>query len=80
VNLDADLIHMAYNEERFAEIKLRYGSRVRIHDPGRIGVVLISSEDENLAIDDVMDEFNLERVGNYFDRVRSHRTRAVRTG
>jgi predicted amidohydrolase len=77
VNLDADLIHLAYNEERFAEIKLRYGPRVRIHDPGRIGVVLISSEDENLDIDDVMDEFNLERVGDYFDRVRSHRTRAV---
>ena len=78
VNLDSELIHLAYNEERFAEIKLRYGSRVRIHDPGRIGVVLISSEDDSLAIDDVIDEFGLERVRNYFDRVRSHRTQAVR--
>lgn len=77
LNLDAGLIHMAYNEERFGEIKLRYGSRVRIHDPGRIGVVLISSEDENLAIEDVMEEYGLERVRDYFDRVRSHRTQAV---
>lgn len=77
VNLDADLIHLAYNEERFAEIKLRYGSRVRIHDPGRIGVVLISSEDESLDIEEVIHEYGLEKVRDYFDRVRSTRTQAV---
>ena len=44
-----------------------------IHDPGRLGPVLVSSEDENITIDQMITEFDIEQINHYFDRSRQFR-------
>ncbi|MPV35613.1 carbon-nitrogen hydrolase family protein [Georgenia subflava] len=77
INLDARLIHIDHNHPKFADIKAAYGPRVRIHDPGLIGVVLLISDDDAVTADDVIAEFELEPVLDYFDRVRAHRDSVI---
>jgi predicted amidohydrolase len=77
INLDARLLHIDHNRPRFADIKSKYGPRVTIHDPGLIGVVLLTSHDDAVTADDVIAEFELEPVLDYFDRVRAHRDAVI---
>lgn len=77
VNLDSRLIHLDYNRTKFAAIKAAYGPRVTIHDPGLIGTVLIASNDEDVTVTDIIQQFELEPVLDYFDRVRAHREAAI---
>lgn len=76
INLDSALIHIDFNGVKFNAIRREYGRDVRIHDPGSIGAVMISSEREGLSIDDVIDRFELVRLDDYFTRVRTFRPAA----
>ena len=73
VNLDSALIHIDFNGTKFNAIKREYGPDVRIHDPGSIGAVLLSSEREGLSVDDVIERFELVRLDDYFAHVRTFR-------
>lgn len=77
INLDARLIHIDYNHPKFAAIKAAYGPRVTLHDPGLVGVVLLVSQDADVTADDVIAQFGLEPVLDYFERVRNHREAVV---
>ncbi|MEJ2704235.1 MAG: carbon-nitrogen hydrolase family protein [Sedimentisphaerales bacterium] len=68
VNLDSALVHLDYNWGRLREMKAKYGPKVKINDPGCLGCVLISSEDETVSIDDMIEEFGIERLDDYFAR------------
>jgi hypothetical protein len=68
VNLDCALVHLDYNWGRLRKMKAKYGPKVNILDPGCLGCVLISSEDETVSIDDMIEEFGIERLDDYFDR------------
>lgn len=80
VNLDCAVIHIDYNHRKFRAIKERYGRAVRIHDPGRIGSVLLSAESAELTVDEVIKEFELELLPDYFARVRAHRNGRLADG
>jgi hypothetical protein len=73
VNLDCRVCHFDYNGQRFREIKKKYGPQVKITDPGYLGSVLVSSETEALTVDQVIDEFHVEGLDDYFARALAHR-------
>lgn len=73
INLDCALVHLDFNWGRLRALKEKYGSRVKITDPGRLGSVLIASEHETVSIDQMIEEFELERLDDYVARSLAHR-------
>jgi predicted amidohydrolase len=76
VNLDCAVLHLDYNMPRLDKIKRKYGEKVLVHDPGRLGSVLISSETDEFSVDDVIGEFDLELLDDYFARSRADRCKS----
>lgn len=70
LNFESRVIHLDYNMEKFDDIRRKYESRVQIRIPFHLGTALIQNCDKNLPIDDVIKEFDLEPVDQYFDRSR----------
>ena len=73
INLDSRTIHLDENWDKLKELKKKYGNAVTIHDPGRLGPVLVSSEDENITVDQMIREFDIEGIDHYFNRSRQFR-------
>lgn len=73
VNLDYRLCHFDYNWERFTSAKEKYKDALTIHDPGKVGCVMLSYNDTDKTVEDVIDEFGIERLDEYFARARAHR-------
>lgn len=73
INLDYEIVHLDYNWEKLRQLKSKYGEGVNIHDPGKLGVVLVTSNDEKVSVQEMTDEFRLERVDDYFQRARKFR-------
>jgi hypothetical protein len=76
VNLDCRLAHLDYNWSRLRALKNKYGPRVRITDPGFLGSVLITSEDEKTTVDEMVKEFKIEPLDDYMVRALAHRRKA----
>lgn len=68
VNLDCELAHLDYNWERLRKLKAKYGPKVTISDPGCLGSVLISSEHETVSVNEMIMEFEIELLDDYFVR------------
>lgn len=66
VNLDCAVIHLDKHRDKLRAMKSKYGRKVKVHDPGYLGSVLISSETEQFTIQDIMNEFHLTLVDEYF--------------
>jgi predicted amidohydrolase len=77
INLDCKLVHLDYNWEKLVELKKKYGKNVIITDPGKLGVVLITSEHSKVSSEDMIKEFKIELVDDYFNRVRVHRNKQL---
>lgn len=73
INLDYEVIHLAYNRAKFPALKQKYGAKVKIHDPGHLGAVLISSESDDFTVQDIIAEFDLEVLDDYMQRALAHR-------
>jgi len=73
VNLDCELAHLDYNWERLRKLKAKYGPKVTISDPGCLGSVLISSEHETVGVDEMIEEFEIELLDDYFARALEYR-------
>lgn len=73
VNLDCTLAHLDYNWQRLRKLKAKYGPKVKITDPGCLGSVLISSEDEKVSVEDMVREFEIELLDDYMARALAHR-------
>ncbi|GBG11036.1 carbon-nitrogen hydrolase family protein [Paenibacillus agaridevorans] len=68
VNLDAVVVHLDLNRPRLEKMKQKYGSKAKIMDPGYVGSVLVSSETTEFTANDLVEEFELEKLDNYFSR------------
>jgi hypothetical protein len=77
INLDCALVHLDENWQRLRAMKTRYGSAVSVTDPGQLGSVLIASTHRQHSIDDIIGEFEIERLDNYFTRSRAARQASV---
>ncbi|HQH51653.1 MAG TPA: carbon-nitrogen hydrolase family protein [Candidatus Hydrogenedentes bacterium] len=73
VNLDCALIHLDYNWDKIRAMTDKYGPKVKLHDPGLLGAVLISSETTEFTISDMIKEFGIELLDDYFRRALDHR-------
>jgi predicted amidohydrolase len=73
VNLDCELAHLDYNQGRLKLLKEKYGPAVTIADPGHLGSVLITSSHESIGVQEMIDEFNIERLDDYLNRAREER-------
>ncbi len=74
INLDYIICHLDYNRPKLQNLKTKYGSKVKIFDPGHLGSVLITSETEEYTAMDFAKEFELELLDEYFERCRRHRS------
>lgn len=77
INLDYLLVHLDGHWGKLAAMQHKYRDGVRVHDPGRLGSVLITAEDEALTMDLLAAEFELEPLDDYLDRSRAHRSAAL---
>jgi predicted amidohydrolase len=68
VNLDCALVHLDYNWERLRKLKNKYGPKVKISDPGCLAAVLVSSEHETISVEQMLKEFEIERLDDYLNR------------
>lgn len=73
INLDSRLVHLDFNWDRLTALKKKYGTAVTITDPGRLGAVLVASEDKNITADQMIAEFKLELLDDYLNRARNFR-------
>ena len=73
VNLDCALVHLDENWGRLRAMKAKYGPKVKVTDPGLLGAVLIAGEHETISIDDMIEEFKVERLDDYMARSLAHR-------
>ncbi len=73
INLDYRLAHLDYNWERFDALKQKYGEKVTIYEPGEIGSVIVSSEHDEISAEEMIREFNIELLDDYFNRSRAFR-------
>ena len=73
VNLDCKLVHLDYNWEKISAAKAKYGRGFIMKDPGLLAAVLLSSELDNVTIDEIIEEFEIETLDNYMARALKHR-------
>lgn len=76
VNMDSVVVHYDYNWEKLERVKQKYGSKVRISDPTRLNAFQISSETEEFTIRDIVKEFDLELLDDYWNRCRADRAKS----
>ncbi len=73
INLDCKMVHLDYNWSRLTALKNKYGSTVRISDPGKLASVLISSENSKVTSEEMVREFEIEMLDDYLNRARQFR-------
>lgn len=78
INLDCCVAHFDYNWEKFRALKKKYGTGVKIYDPGFLGSVLITCEMEDKTINDLVKEFEIELLDDYFKRALTHRKENIK--
>lgn len=74
INLDCRVAHLDYNWEPLNALRAQYGPKVKVFDPGHLGVVLISSETDEFTVDQVVREFGIELLDHYFARALDQQT------
>lgn len=77
INLDRQLVHLDHNWGKLEDIKKKYGDKVTIKDPGRIGAVMIISEDESITAADIVEEFEMETLDEYLNLSRKVRKKQL---
>ena len=53
--------------------KLSYKTALTVYDPGQVGSVMLTYNGTDKTVEDVIDEFEIERLDDYFARARKHR-------
>ncbi len=67
INLDYEIVHLDRNQGRYDEIHRKYGDAVRIVTTGQVGTSVLYSESEDRTAADIVEEFELIRLDDYFD-------------
>jgi hypothetical protein len=73
INLDCRLVHLDYNWNKLTALKEKYGTTVKISDPGKLASVLITSENRNITSGEMAEEFEIEMLDDYLNRAREFR-------
>lgn len=73
VNLDCVVAHIDYNNAKFRAMKQKYGRGITFTDPGCLGWVLLTNEMDGISMRDVVTEFEIELLDDYWARALKHR-------
>lgn len=73
INLDYRVAHLDYNQEKFKAAKRKYGSQLKIYDPGHLAAVLLTSESDSVTMDEIIKEFDIELWDDYYARSMAER-------
>ena len=73
INLDCALVHLDYNWAKLKAMKEKYGPAVTISDPGELASVLVTSENAEVTAAEMIREFGIELLDDYFNRARDFR-------
>lgn len=73
VNLDYALVHIDRNDAKYRAAKKKYGDKLTVHDPGGIGAVMLSYAGEDTTAWDIVQEFDIMPLDDYFNECRAHR-------
>ncbi len=68
INLDQQMIHLDENWDKIQKIKEKYGPAIVMSDPGYVGAVMLTAESDELSIKDIIQEFQVETLDEYFNR------------
>ncbi|GAG29334.1 unnamed protein product, partial [marine sediment metagenome] len=68
INLDRAMVHLDFNREKFPEIEKKYLGRIVIDIPPKIAPALIFSVSDDITAMDIVKEFKLELLDDYFER------------
>lgn len=78
INLDYALVHIDRNEPKYFAAKEKYGDKLIVHDPGHIGAVMMSYEGDDRTVWDIIREFDILPLDDYFSECRVHRAAHIR--
>ncbi|RKY02891.1 hypothetical protein DRP77_07195 [Candidatus Poribacteria bacterium] len=78
INLDYAVMHIDYNHVKWNEMKAKYGSGVEIDVSAPEGVFCLYSHMTDVTVDDLIEEFGLERRDDYFARANRVREEALK--
>lgn len=74
LNLDYAVVHLDYNTAKLRNLKEKYGRSVKIEDAGNdLGCVLVSSESTEFTVKELLEEFEIPMVDEYFEQSAKHR-------
>ena len=73
INLDSKIVHIDYNQEKVAELKKKYKEYVKIDAASPEAVYFLSSVHPKKSIEDMIKEFKIETIDEYFLRARRER-------
>jgi hypothetical protein len=73
INLDCCVVHLDFNWDRIRALKEKYGPQVEIFDPGLVGALLLTSESPEVTALEMVKEFEIELLDDYFERSMAHR-------
>lgn len=77
LNMDYEVVHLDCNRDKIVAMKEKYGEKVKIHDPGDLGSVLVSSETEDFTVEQVLKEFEIITLDEYLEKSTEHRNQCV---
>ncbi len=78
VNLDADVFHIDYNHQHLRPMREKYGGQVEIQSLSPEAVFLLTSHHADLTVDDLVEEFGMERRTQYWERAGASRREKLR--
>lgn len=63
--------------KRYSKIKAKYGSDVNIEVPPNLGVALISIQTDKFTVGEIMQEFSISPLDEFFDNSLAHREKQL---
>ena len=73
VNLDFEIVHLDYNIHKIKQAKRKFKQSLTVYDPGNVATVLLTYEDNDRCIKDVLNEYEIETYDEYLKRTIEHR-------
>lgn len=68
INLDYFVAYYDDNWDKLKKAKDKYKDAFKIYDPDMIGAVLLTSEKEGVSVKEIVEEFDIEYIDDYFER------------
>ncbi|MDL2293759.1 carbon-nitrogen hydrolase family protein [Ruminococcaceae bacterium OttesenSCG-928-D13] len=66
INMDYEVVHLNRHWEKLQAARDKYGQAIRVLDPGLVGAVMVESLQQGLSAAQVLEEFDIMRLDDYW--------------